>query len=127
MTAPRAVVRLDHERAEIHSLDPQEPTTQRLRAHHHETGQHHSGVRDAHEFFAAVCDAIDGCGEVLVVGGRQATADFGHYLRKHRPATAPRVVECQVADHATPGELVAHAREFFERRARLGGVFKAAH
>jgi len=123
MTASQAVVRIDHAQAELHALGTPAPGAQRLRARSHDTAHHRSDVRDAHEFFAAVSDAIDAHDEALVVGGRHATADFERYLHKHRPATARRVAAFEVADHRTDPELVAFARKFFERRARLGGVF----
>ena len=126
MTASQAVVRIDHARAEVHSLEGPVPVARRLHAKTHDTGHHHSDVRDAHEFFASVCDAIDGYGETLVVGARHATADFLRYLHKHRPETARRVAAFEVADHQTDPELVAYARKFFEQRARLGGAFGQA-
>jgi len=126
MTASQAVVRIDHARAELHVLGQPAPTTQRLHAKTHDTGHHHSDVRDAHEFFAAVCDAIDAHDEALVVGARHAAADFERYLHKHRPATARRVAAFEVADHQSDAELVASARKFFEQRTRLGGVFGQA-
>lgn len=123
MTTSQAVVRIDHARAELHALGTPAPGAQRLHAKTHDTGHHRSDVRDVHEFFASVCDAIDAHDEALVVGARHATADFERYLHKHRPATARRVAAFEVADQQTDPELVAFARKFFEQRARLGGVF----
>ena len=126
MTASQAVVRIDHARAELLALGQPTAGAQRLHARTHDTGHHRSDVRDAHEFFASVCDAIDAHDDALVVGARHAMADFERYLHKHRPDTAHRVAAFEVVDHQTDAELVAFARSFFERRARLGGVFGQA-
>jgi hypothetical protein len=126
MAASHAVVRIDHTRAELHALGTPSPGTLRLHAKAHDTGHHHSDVRDLHEFFASVCDAVDGHDQTMVVGARHTVADFRRYLRKHRPETGRRVAAFEVADRLTDPELVALARKFFEQRARLGGVFGQA-
>jgi len=126
MTTTQAIVRLDHAQAELQGLGSDSPQPVHLHASRHDTRQHHSAVRDGHEFFGALCDAIDAFDEVLLVGSAQATADFERYMRKHHPDTVRRVVARQTVDRPTPGELAAFGRGFFERRARLGGVFEQA-
>lgn len=126
MTARQAIVRLDHAQAELHGLGSDSPAPVHLHARRHDTRQHHSAVRDAHEFFGGLCGAIDAFDEVLLVGSQQATADFERYMRKHHPETVRRVVARDTVDRPTPGELVAFGRTFFARRMRLGGVFEQA-
>jgi len=126
MTTRQAIVRLDHAQAELHGLGSEPSQPVHLHARRHDTRQHHSEVRDGHEFFGAVCGAIDAFDEVLVVGAQQATADFERYMRKHHPETVRRVVARDTVDRPTPAELVALGRSFFERRMRLGGVFEQA-
>jgi hypothetical protein len=126
MTPQQAIVRLDHAQAEIHGLGHAAPQPVHLHARRHDTRQHHSAVRDEHEFFGALCGAIDAFDEVLLVGSAQATADFERYMRKHHPETVHRVVGRDIVDRPTPAELAAFGRTFFERRMRLGGVFEQA-
>jgi hypothetical protein len=126
MTTRQAIVRLDHAQAELLGLGNGSPQPIHLHARRHDTRQHHSQVRDGHEFFGAVCGAIDAFDEVLLVGSQQATADFERYMRKHHPETVRRVVARETVDRPTPGELTAFGRAFFERRLRLGGVFEQA-
>jgi len=76
MTTRQAIVRVDHAQAQLHGLGSEPSPPVHLHAHRHDTRQHHSEVRDAHEFFGAVCGAIDDFDEVLLVGSQQATADF---------------------------------------------------
>jgi hypothetical protein len=115
MTLTHAVVSISHESAQIIEFDDSQTTVSRLRAHEHPTGQHHSGVRAEHEFFGRVCDAFAAMGEVLVTGTRTAIADFEHYVRKHRPAAVAQILAFEVVDHPSPKQLVALAREFFNR------------
>jgi hypothetical protein len=78
-------------------------------------------VRTEHEFFGQVCDVFDGIAEVLVVGGHTGLADFRHYVDKHRPQSAGRIVGYQVVDHPTDKQLVALARKHFAKYDQLAG------
>lgn len=122
MTTFHAVVRIDHQAAEILQFDAEHVQAQKVKAHTHHTAQHGSGVRTEHEFFGAVCDALAGIQEVLVAGPRQAGADFRHYVEKHRPALAPRIVAYETVDHPTTPQLVALARQFFLKYDRMAGT-----
>ena len=116
-----AVVRADHQSAEIHQFDADQVLTKKLKAHSHDTPQHHSGVRTEHEFFGSVCDALDGVAEVLVTGSQTAVSDFRHYVDKHRPRVAAHIVGYEVVDHPTENQLVALARKFFANFNRMAG------
>jgi hypothetical protein len=50
---------------------------------------------------------------VLLTGSHTALADFRHYVEKHRPQTAARIVAWEVVDHPSTNQLVALARRFF--------------
>ena len=86
------------------------------------THEHDSGVRTEHEFFGKVCDALDGIAEVLVTGGHTGLADFRHYVDKHRPLTAARIVGYEVVDHPTENQLVALARKHFVKYHQFVGI-----
>lgn len=122
MTTFHAVVRIDHQQAEVLQFDAEHVQAQKVKTHTHHTAQHGSGVRTEHEFFAHVCDALAGIAEVLVVGSKTAQADFRHYVEKHRPALARQVVGYETVDHPTPNQLVAFARQYFLKYDRMAGT-----
>lgn len=105
---------IDHNHASVVRLDAVGASPLRVRAHAHPTAQHGSEVRSTHEFFAQVCDAVEGVGAVLVTGGKTALSDFRHYAQKHRPQTAARIAAYEIIDHPTDNQLVARGRQFFE-------------
>jgi hypothetical protein len=121
MSLFHAVVRTDHQSAEVMQFDADQVLTQSLKAHVHATPQHNSGVRTEHEFFASVCDALDGISEVLVTGSHTAVDDFRHYVDKHRPHVAKQVVGYEVVDHPSEKQSVAQARKFFANFNRMAG------
>ena len=108
-------------------FDETQVQTQTVHLQAYTTTQHKSGVRSEHEFFGAVCDALDGIAQVLVTGTHTALADFRHYVDKHRPHLAKHLVGYEVVDHPTDPQLVALARAFFQRQDRLGadGMLRA--
>jgi stalled ribosome rescue protein Dom34 len=122
MTTFHAVVRIDHQNAEVLQFDAEHVQAQKVKAHSHHTRQHHSGVRSEHEFFGHVCDALGGIPEILVVGSKTAQADFRHYVEKHRAALAPFVVGYETVDQPTPNQLVAFARQYFLKYDRMSGT-----
>ena len=113
MSLFHAVVWTDHQSAQVLQFDAEHVVAQKIRAHTHYTAQHGSTVRSEHEFFGEVCDGLDGIAEVLVTGSHTALADFRHYVDKHRPQTAPRIVAYEVVDHPSENQLVALARKYF--------------
>jgi len=122
MHRAHAVIRIDHAQADVLDFVSEPPHGRHLKAHRHPTRQHASGVRTEHEFFAEVCDAVEGVAEVLVVGARHALADFSHYVRKHRPETAGRIVGYDVVAQPTEAQLAALARQFFDHRDHLADI-----
>lgn len=122
MTTFHAVVRIDHQNAEILQFDAEHVQAQKVKAHSHHTRQHHSGVRTEHEFFGQVCDALVGIAEILVVGSKTAQADFKHYVEKHRAALVPAVVGYETVDQPTQNQLVAFARQYFLKFDRMAGT-----
>lgn len=117
-----AVAFVDHQSAQVLQFDSEQVVQRKIHEHVKFTRQHGSGVRTEHEFFAELCDALDGIAEVLVVGGHAGLADFRHYVDKHRPLTAKHVVGYQVVDHPSDNELVALARRHFAKYDQIAGV-----
>lgn len=105
-----AVIWLDHHNAHVIEFDPEHTHERHLQAHDHNTRQHRSEVRSEHEFFAQVCDAVNGMASILVTGAHQVQADFRHYIETHRPTLAPKISGWETVDHPTAAQLVARAR-----------------
>ena len=122
MTTFHAVVSIDHQKAQVLQFDAEHVQAAKVKASSHHTAQHGSRVRTEHEFFGHVCDALEGIAEVLVVGPQTALADFQHYVRKHRPETAARVVDFQSVDRPSENQLVALARKYFLKHDRMAGT-----
>ena len=122
MTTFHAVAWIDHQSAQILQFDAEHVQADKVRAHSHHTRQHGSAVRTEHEFFADVCDAMAGIAELLVCGPHTGMADFKHYAEKHRPETAKRVVGYETMDHVTENQLVAKARQYFDKHDRMAGT-----
>ena len=122
MTMFHAVVWIDHKNAQVLQFDAEHVQAQKVKASTHHTAQHGSGVRNEHEFFGHVCDALAGINEVLVTGPRTGIADFQHYVDKHRAALARQIVGYETVDHPTENQLVAMARKYFLKFDRMNGV-----
>lgn len=121
MTLSRAVLWLDQQNATLQRLDSNARPVH-IRAHRHITRQHASGVRTSHEFHARICDAIQGIDEVLVSGAKMTHAEFRHYVEKHRPPLAHRIVAWQVVDHPSEPQILDLAKRFFAKWDRLWPV-----
>lgn len=122
MTMFHAVVWLDHHNANILQFDAEHVQAEKVKASSRHTRQHGSGVRTEHEFFADVCEALQGIGEILVTGSKTAQADFKHYLEKHRPNQVKSVVGYETVDHPSDKQLVALARQYFLKYDRMNGT-----
>lgn len=117
-----AVVWIDHHNAQVLQFDAEHVEAQKVKAHHHHTRQHGSGVRAEHEFYGDVCDALAGIQEVLVTGSHQGMADFRHYVEKHRAPVARQIVGYETVDHPSENQLVAMARKYFLKYDRMNGT-----
>ena len=122
MTRFHAVVWLDHHSAQVVQFDAEEVQVQKVQAQTHDTRQHGRGVRDDHELFGAVCDALAGITEVVVTGSKTALSDFRHYVDKHRHPLTVQIVGFETVDHPTEGQLVAFARRYFDKHDRMTGT-----
>ena len=121
MSLFHTVVWTDHQCAEVLQFDAEHVQAQTVRARTHHIARHGSAVRSRHEFFAEVCDALDGIAEVLVTGSSTAIADFCHYAEEHRPQTT-RIVTYEVDDHLSQNQLVALARRYFLEHDQMAGI-----
>lgn len=65
---------------------------------------------DEHRFFHDVARALDGAGQVLVVGPSQTKLHFVTYVHQHEHGLGPRIIGVETADHPTDAQLVAYVR-----------------
>ena len=121
MTTFHAALWIDHQAAQILGFDLEHVEAHSLKASSRHSRTHGSQVRTEHEFFGHVCDALEGITEVLVLGPHTGVADFQHYAKKHRPATAERIVAYQPSEHLSENQIVALARKFFVAHDRMEG------
>ena len=119
MKSSRGVAHVSHQVAQVIEFDESTMRAVKTEQHTHATRQHGSDVRAEHEFFGSVCDQLEAFVKLLVTGGHTALADFRHYVEKHRPLVAPRIVGYEVVDHPTENQLVALARKRFDELERL--------
>ena len=126
MNPSQAIVWLDHHSAKVFQFDDEQVQTERIKAHSHHTKQHGSAVRSEHEFYADVCDALNGIEAILVVGSSTAQSDFRHYLEKHRPLVAKQVAGYESVDQPSDQQLVAMGRQYFVKPGAVTGAHGAA-
>ena len=121
-----AVVWIDHAAAHVIRFGREAAVTDVLHAKaghrqvHHRTGT--VGAGKAHEdptFCNAVADTLRESGEILLCGPAQAKLELYHWLQKHEPAIAGHVVGLESSDHPTDGQLLKHARHYFEAADNL--------
>lgn len=122
MTRFHAVVFIDHHHADVLQFDPEHVEAQKIKASARHTKHHGNSVRTEHEFFAHVCDALDGIAEILITGSKTGLADFKHYADKHRAETAQRIVGYETVDHPSENQLIALARQYFLKYDRMAGT-----
>jgi stalled ribosome rescue protein Dom34 len=118
-----AVAWIDHREAKIFHITETEADKHVVHAPGHL--QHHQGVRTGKHgkpdegYLNAVCDALKGAQEWLILGPGSAKDEFGHHLDAHAPELKSRVLGIEAADHPSDGEIVAHARRFFIAKDRM--------
>jgi stalled ribosome rescue protein Dom34 len=121
-----AVVWMDHARAHVFDVDTRgtEPLTVRAPTHpihRHPKGPtaEHNHPDDAHHFFREVARSLEGAERILVVGPSTAKLQFLRYASQHDRTLEPRIVGIETVDHPTDGQLVAHAKKYFEANDRM--------
>jgi stalled ribosome rescue protein Dom34 len=118
---------IDHKEAHIfhiHSGDPETViVTAALHAIHHKPQQ---GPKepwghpdDDIRFFAEIARSLPSADEILVVGPSSAKLEFVRYLAKREPDVESAVVGVETVDHPTDGQLVAFAKQYFQRTDRM--------
>ena len=121
-----AIVWIDHHEARIFHfnqadvdrliLKPDHPT----RHIHHKANSIGSGhASEDHAFLQHVAEAVTDAGAVLITGPANAKTELVKHIERHSPALHTKIVGVEALDHPTDGELVAHARKYFEADHQL--------
>ncbi len=123
------VIWIDHKEARIFEVDadkvePSLVTSPGPHVHRH-ANEVDLRVRnhpdDEHRYFRQVAHALEGRGEVLLVGPAQTKLHFLKYVHEHDRQLEARIVGVESADHPTDGQLIAHLRTYFHEAAPRSG------
>ena len=115
-----AVIWIDHRAARVFhfnaeetksvTIHPQHP----VRHIHHKANEIGSGhAAEDKNFLHSVASAIAPATHVLLAGPANAKTELMKHIEKHDPAMTSLIKGVEPMDHATDGEIVAHARKFF--------------
>ena len=124
MSHYHAVVWLDHAEAKIFEFSADAVERKRIQAHH-ATSQHHKAGAigsgrapvDA-DYLKRIAEGLSDAGEVLIVGPGNAKLELVRYLHRLMPKLENRIVGVETVDHPTDGQLLAHARKYFQAKDR---------
>lgn len=114
---------MDHHEARIFYFDPEHVEGVTVKAptaaSHHKHPKGSEGVRehpnDANVFFHDVVQALADVEKILVVGPATAKLEFIKYAHHHSRALEARIIGVETVDHPTAGQLVAYAKDYFQR------------
>ena len=124
-----AAVWLDQEHAKIFFFDRDKYEEADLKGPNHQL-QSRAKKRDIHhrgesheqkEFFEAIAKALESSQEILLLGPGTAKTQFLKHTHKHEPKLEARILGVETADHPTPGQIVAHARAYFDAKDKMLG------
>lgn len=126
MSHYHAIAWLDHAEARVFSFNPDTADETRILSHpphrqvHHKAGMIGSGkAGEDKDFFHGIATALDGAGEVLVVGPGSAKLELIRYLHRHDAALEAKLVGVETVDHPTDGQIIAYARKYFRAADRM--------
>lgn len=121
MTVRQTVLWLDHQEARIFGVDPEKPEATTVAAPQHHLHRHPKGPTAEHQhphdnahFFKQIASALNEVDEVLVVGPSTAKLQFLRYLKQQDLTLESKVVGVESVDHPSDGQLVTHARHYFD-------------
>ena len=122
MTFTHAIVWLDHQRAHVIRFDREKSDSAEVHAHggavhlHHKHGAVGSGhAPENHKYYEEIATALKGLSKVLVTGPASAKTEFVKHVESRDKALAKAIAGVESSDHPSVGELLAHARKWFEK------------
>lgn len=124
-----AVVWIDYHEARIFKFDAEDVEKKRIKADtpshqiHTKAGNIGSGhAHDSKQYFHSVVEAIADMDEWLVVGPAAAKTELVKHIESHDPRLRERLIGVEPMDHPTDGELLKHARRFFDAADKMRGT-----
>jgi hypothetical protein len=121
-----AVVWIDHTEARIFYVEPDTVDKTIIAAPQHRIHRHPKGhgeprahPADQRRFFAQIERLLTGTDHVLIVGPASAKQELVKDVHTHSRALEATIVGVEAADHPTDGEIVAHAKAYFQRSDRM--------
>jgi stalled ribosome rescue protein Dom34 len=123
MKTTHVAVWIDHKEARLYRFEPGSVDETTVAAPHHSIHNKHprgsEGPKahpdDAKRFFHEVARALEGAEEILVVGPSTAKLEMIRYLHHHEHTLEQKIVGVETVDHPTDAQIVAYARQYFER------------
>ena len=126
MNYSNTVVWIDHQRAQIIKFNPDQSESSEIHAHggaahlHHKHGAVGSGhAPENHQYYEAVAHTLKGSGPVLVTGPASAKTELVKHIEAHDHALAKVIAGVETSDHPSAGEILAHARKWFDAAERM--------
>lgn len=121
-----AVVWIDHREARVFEFSADDVQKSVIHPHapkhqvHHKAGSLGAGhAKEDQHYYHEVAEALTHAGEILIVGPGQAKTMLMKHLHAHDPKVAEKVVAIETVDHPSDGQVVAHARKYFDAADRM--------
>lgn len=126
MTHYHAAIWIDHHETHIVSFNPDEASSEAVRAHpaikhtQHSAGKSR-GWRTPEDpaFYEQVASKLGEFGEILIVGPANAKFALLKHLQAKHPELAEKIVGIETVDHPTDGQLANYARAYFHKKDRM--------
>lgn len=114
MSPSHAVVRIDHQRAQILQFETEPLQVMKVQSHTHDN--HGGGDTSTElEFFGEVCDELAGITEVVVTGTDGSSSDFRRFVESSRAPLVSQIVGWELIDRPSDAQSVAFAHRYFAR------------
>ena len=121
-----AFVWIDHRLAkvfhfndEVHEVE-QVHSSQAHQHLHHKANSSDSGHAPVdQDFLERVVRAVGDAGAILIAGPGTAKTELHTHIKRRHERVAERISAVETLDHPTDGQLLAHARRFFEADDRM--------
>jgi stalled ribosome rescue protein Dom34 len=126
MSHYHAVVWIDHHEAHVVEYGVNDKSSETVKSrqpirHLHTKAGSRSSWRAQEDpaYYEEVATALNGAGEILIVGPANAKLSFFKHLQARHPALAAKVVGVESVDHPTDGQLVNYAKHYFHKAERM--------
>jgi stalled ribosome rescue protein Dom34 len=128
MNFSHAVVWIDHQRAHVIKFSLEHSEATEIHAHggathlHHKHGAVGSGhAPENQKYYASIAAALKGIAEILVTGPASAKNELVKHIEAHNHELVKAIAGVETSDHPSEGQLLAHARKWFDREDRMRG------